>query len=126
MKSLKVFYIIALSICTIELLQFLFGSHGIFYVMKDVMFMPVKNPAVFSIGAHYNADNNYIKIFKVLNKVNTIGYFLSLIGTCSSLLFYKLDRKTKYIFGISFFVASLIFSLVTGPIWRHFIQINYF
>ena len=126
MKSLKVFYIIALSICTIELLQFLFGSHGIFYVMKDAMFMPVKNPPVFSISAHYNADNNYIKILKMLNKVNTIGYFLSLIGTCSSLLCYKLDRKTKYIIGISFFVASLIFSLVTGPILRHFIQINYF
>ncbi|GAA4197403.1 hypothetical protein GCM10022289_04580 [Pedobacter jeongneungensis] len=126
MKSLKVIYFIALSICTIELFQFLFGANGIFYVVKDAMFMPVKDPSVFSISAHYNADNNYIKILKMLNRVNTIGYFLSLIGTCSSPLFYKLDRKTKYIIGISFFVASLIFSLVTGPIWRHFIQYNYF
>lgn len=125
MKTLKIIYFITVSICTIELFIFLFGAHGIFYALKDAMFMPAKNPPVFSISAHYNADTNYVRILKILTKVNTIGYFFSLIGVYSSLLLHKLDRKTKYIIGISFFVASLILSLITGPIWNHLLQKNY-
>jgi hypothetical protein len=126
MKILRVIYIIALSSCAIELLLLLFASDGIFYQIKEAMFKPVKEGHEISISAVYSVDNNDIRMLKFLNKVNTIGYFFSLIGAYSSLLFHKLDRKTKYIIGISFFVASLIFSLVTGPIWRHLIQINYF
>ena len=124
MRSLKVIYIIALIISAIDLLQFVFGVNGIFYILKDVLLFPVQEPQKFSISAHYTADNNYIKFFKLLTKVNTTGYFLSLIGTCSSLMFYKLDRKTKYIVGICFFAASLIFSVITGPIWTNLIRIN--
>jgi len=125
MKILRIIYIIALSICAIELLLLLFASDGIFYRIKEVIFKPVKEGHEISISAVYSVDNNDVRMLKFLNKVNTIGYFFSLIGAFSSLLMYKLDRKTKYIIGISFFLASLIFSLITGPIWRHLIEINY-
>jgi len=125
MKILRIIYFIALSICAIELLLLLFASDGIFYRIKEVIFKPVKEGHEISISAVYSVDNNDVRMLKFLNKVNTIGYFFSLIGSFSSLLLYKLDRKTKYIIGISFFLASLIFSLITGPIWRHFIQTNY-
>lgn len=125
MKSLKVIYFIAVAICAIELLQFVFGTNGIFYILKDALLLPEQPPQKFSISAHYTADNNQIKFYKLLSKINTTGYFLCLIGTLLSLLLYQLDRKTRYIIGISFFAASLILSLITGPIWRHLIEINY-
>ncbi len=126
MKGLKIIYLVALSICAIQLIHFLFGSHGIFYSSKDAMFTPVKDGRIISISAHYTADSNYVRLLKLLNKLNTIGYFLSLIGACVSPLFYKLDRKTKYIIGIASFVASLTFYFIGGHIWRHLIQINHF
>jgi hypothetical protein len=125
MKILKIMYIIALSSCAIELLLLLFGSDGIFYQIKELMFKPIKEGQVISISAVYSVDNNAVRMLKFLNKVNTLCYFLSLIGAYSSLLLHKLDRKTKYIIGISFFVASLIFSLITGPIWNHLLQKSY-
>lgn len=125
MKSLKVIYFIAVTICAIELFQFIFGTNGIFYLIRDAIATPAEEPRKFSISAHYTADNNDIKLYKLLSKVNTTGYFLSLIGTCLSPLLYRLDKNTKYIIGIGFFIASLIFSLITGPIWKHIIEINY-
>jgi len=125
MKSLKVIYFIAVTICAIELFQFIFGTNGIFYLIRDAIAIPAEEPRKFSISAHYTADNNDIKLYKLLSKVNTTGYFLSLIGTCLSPLLYRLDKNTKYIIGIGFFIASLIFSLITGPIWKHIIEINY-
>lgn len=122
MKSLKAIYFIAFIICAIELVQFVFGANGIFYILKDAVLMPPNEPEKFSISARYTADSNYIRICKSLIAVNTTGYFLSLIGTCLSPLLYKLDKNTKYIIGIGFFVASLIFSLITGPIWRHILE----
>jgi hypothetical protein len=124
-KNLKVIYIIALSICAIELLLFFFGSNDIFYSIKDILFKQIKGNQTITISAIYNVDNNYNKILKMMIKVNTFAYFLSLIGGCLSSLFYKLDRRKKYIIGIGFFVASLIFSLITGPIWNHLLQKNY-
>lgn len=125
MKSLEVIYIIALSICAIQLLLFLFGPNGIFYSIKDTVFKPTKGNHTFTISSIYNVDNNYIRILKMLIKFNTFGYFLSLIGACLSPLFYKLDRRKKYIICIGFFVASLIFSLITGLILNHLLQKNY-
>lgn len=126
MKILRIIYIIALSSCAIELLLLLFAFDGLFYQIKNAMFKPLKQGQGISISAVYSVDNNDVRILKLLNKVNTIGYFFSLLGAYSSLLFHRLDRKTKYIMGISFFVASLIFSLITGPIWRYLIQMNNF
>lgn len=125
MKVLKIIYVVALSICAIQLFQFLFGSNGIFYSFKDALFTPAKDGRIISISSHYNFDSNYVKVLKLLSKLNTIGYFISLIGTCVSPSFYKMDRKTKYIIGISFFIASLVFSLITGPIWVHLLQKSY-
>lgn len=125
MEKLKVIYFIAVTICAIELLQFIFGANGIFYLIRDAIAIPAEEPQKFSISAHYTADSNNIKFYKLLSKVNTTGYFLSLLGTCLSLLLNKLDKNTKYIIGIGFFMASLIFSLITAPVWRHIIEINY-
>jgi len=125
MKTLKIIYIIALSSCAIELLLLLFGPNGIFYQIKEAMFTPVEEGQLISISAVYSVDNNDVRMLKFLNKVNTIGYFFSLTGAYLSLLLNKLDRKTKYIIGIAFFVASLIFYLITGPILNHLLQKSY-
>ncbi|WP_145855992.1 hypothetical protein [Pedobacter suwonensis] len=124
MKSLKVIYFVAVTICAIELLQFIFETSGIFYLIRDVISIPAEEPQKFSISAHYTADSNDTKFYKLLSKVNMIGYFLSLIGTFTSILLYKLEKRTRYIIGIGFFVASLIFSLITGPIWKHILELN--
>jgi len=124
MKSLKMIYFIAVTICAIQLMQFIFGANGIFYSIRDAISIPAEEPQKFSISTHYTADKNDIRLYKLLSKINMIGYFLSLIGTCTSILLYKLYRRTRYIIGIGFFVASLIFSLITGPILKHILELN--
>jgi len=125
MKILKIIYFIALFICAIELFLFLFGPRGIFYTVKEAMFMPAKGDRIISIGALYSVDSNYVRILKFLTKMNTAGYVLSLVGASLSAVFYNLDRKTKYTIGIVCCVASLIFLFVTGPVWQHLIVVHY-
>lgn len=128
MKTLRIIYIIAVSICTIELLVFLFspfgGLLGILNLIETGMFTAQKGDQVIYINSIYYPGNDYVRNLEILNRTCTIGYFLSLLGGCLSLLLHRLNKKIQYKIGIALFASSLVFSLLGGALWRFLVH-NY-
>lgn len=127
MKTLKIIYIIAVSICAFELLLFLISPFGgpltIINMMKNGMFSAQEGNRVVPINSMYNPGDKHIRYLEITNSIFTSGYFLSLVGSCVSILLCRLNEKTKYKIGICFFIGSLLFSFGGGAIWRHLVKI---
>jgi len=68
MKTLRIIYLIAVSICALELLVFLLspfvGPLGIFYLMKTGMFTEQKGVQVISVNAIYYPEISMSGIWK--------------------------------------------------------------
>jgi hypothetical protein len=127
MKILKVIYIISVSICALELFLFLCSPFGgpitIINLMKNGFFSAQEGYRVIPIRSMYSPGDKHIRYLEIMNSAFTSGYFLSLMGSCLSLLPFKINKKTKYKIGIILFTSSLLFSFIGGALWHYLVRI---
>jgi hypothetical protein len=127
MKTSRIIYIISVSICALELLMFLCSPFGgpltIINLMKNGLFSAQEGYRVIPIRSMYSPGDKHIRYLEIMNSAFTSCYFLSLMGSCLSLLLLKLNKKTKYKIGIILFTSSLLFSFIGGAILHYLVRI---